>query len=131
MSALVDDVVMVLWVALGGGVGAAARYALDRVVSARWRGRFPLGTFLVNVSGSLALGLLTGLLVDGSLPVVLLGTGVLGGYTTFSTASYDTVRLVRERRFGTAVVYGVGTMLSAVAAAALGLWLAGGWSTVG
>ena len=45
-----------LWVALGGGVGAAARYALDRVVSARWRGRFPLGTFLVNVSGSLALG---------------------------------------------------------------------------
>lgn len=120
-----------LWVALGGGVGAAARYALDRVVSARWRGRFPLGTFLVNVSGSLALGLFTGLLVDGSLPLVLLGTGVLGGYTTFSTASYDTVCLVRERRFGTAVVYGVGTMLSAVAAAALGLWLAGGWSTVG
>lgn len=126
----------VLWVALGGGVGAAARYALDRVVSARWRGRFPLGTFLVNVSGSLALGLLTGLLVDGSLPLVLLGTGVLGGYTTFSTASYDTVHLVRERRFGTAVVYGVGTMLVTVAAAALGLclaglWPAGGWSTVG
>ena len=125
-----------LWVALGGGVGAAARYALDRVVAARWRGRFPLGTFLVNVSGSLALGLLTGLLVDGSLPVVLLGTGVLGGYTTFSTASYDTVRLARERRFSTALVYGVGTMVVTVVAAALGLWLAGlwcagGWSTVG
>lgn len=136
MNALMDDVVTMLWVALGGGVGAAARYALDRAVSARWRGRFPLGTFLVNVSGSLALGLFTGLLVDGSLPLVLLGTGVLGGYTTFSTASYDTVRLVRERRFGTAVVYGVGTMLVTVAAAALGLWLAGlwpagGWSTVG
>ena len=88
------------------------------------------------MSGSLALGLLTGLLVDGSLPVVLLGTGVLGGYTTFSTASYDTVRLARERRFGTALVYGVGTMVVTVVAAALGLWLAGlwcagGWSTVG
>lgn len=123
------DAVMAVWVALGGGAGAALRYGVGLAVAARWRGRFPLGTFLVNVSGSLTLGLVMGLLAgpggSGGTVATLLGTGALGGYTTFSTASYDTVRLARDGRFVTAAAYGVGTMLVSVAAAALGWWLAG------
>ena len=124
-------------VALGGAVGAVLRFLLDRGITARWAPTFPAATLLINVTGSFVLGVVTGLsAVLGPVWTLALGTGLCGGYTTFSTASYDTVRLVRERRFGTAVVYGVGTMLVTVAAAALGLclaglWLAGGWSTVG
>lgn len=119
--------------ALGGGVGAAARYAVDEWVTARWRRDFPLGIFLVNVTGSLLIGLLVGGLLGGagsgsqtaSGVYALLGTGVLGGYTTFSTASLDAVRLARAGRVGTGLGYAVGTMLATVAAALLGLWLGG------
>ena len=130
------DAALAGWVALGGGAGAALRYALDVAVSSRWRRTFPLATFLINVSGSLALGLLMGWLGAGgagpgvSLPVMMIGTGLLGGYTTFSTASYDTLRLAREGRVGVALAYAVGTMFTTVAAAGSGLWLTGGWSTV-
>ena len=120
---------MAVWVAIGGGAGAALRYAVGLAVAARWRGRFPVATFLVNVSGSFALGLVMGLVAgptgSGGTVATLLGTGALGGYTTFSTASYDTVRLARDGRFVTAGTYGVGTMIVSVAAAALGWWLAG------
>lgn len=112
--------------ALGGGVGAAGRYAVDEWVTARWRRDFPLGTLLVNISGSLLLGLLVGVLGGQAAPagaMALLGTGVLGGYTTFSTASLGTVKLALAGRVGAALAYGVGTMLATVGAALLGLWL--------
>lgn len=130
-----DDAVFAGWIALGGGFGAALRYALDVAVSSRWRRPFPLATFLINVSGSLVLGLLVGAM-PGPTTLALAGTGVLGGYTTFSTASVDTIRLARAGRGRMALAYAVGTMLTTVAAAALGLWwaglwLAGLWSTVG
>ena len=141
MSITAGGAVLAVWVALGGGMGAALRFAVDVAVTSRWRGRFPLAIFLVNVSGALALGVVLGLagggLVGGgsdgeaSLPVALLGVGVLGGYTTFSTASYDTVRLLREGRVGMSLAYAVGTMLASAVAAAVGLWLTGAWSTVG
>lgn len=132
MSMGSGDAVLAVWVALGGGAGAALRYMVDFAVTSRWRGRFPLGTFFVNVSGSLALGLVVGEVSSvASFPAALLGTGVLGGYTTFSTASYDTVRLARAGRGRMALVYAVGTMLTTVAAAIVGLWLTGSWSTVG
>ena len=113
--------------ALGGGLGAALRYAVDVAVSSRWRRTFPLGTFLINVTGSLLLGVLVGL-GSGPAALALVGTGVLGGYTTFSTASVDAVRLVRSGRGGTALGYAVGTMLVTVAAALVGSWLGAGWS---
>lgn len=125
--------------ALGGGVGAALRYAVDEAVTARWRRDhprdFPLGIFLVNVTGSLALGVLVGLLTGlaGSLAPFetgLLGTGLLGGYTTFSTASLDAVRLARSGRGRTALVYAVGTMVATILAAVSGLWLGDWWTTV-
>jgi CrcB protein len=85
-------------IAVAGGLGAAARFVLDGVVRARTNSRttFPLGTFLINASGSLLLGLVVGLTSSQLLPETLhaiVGAGFLGGYTTFSTASFETVRL--------------------------------------
>ena len=114
--------------AVGGGVGAAGRYAVDEWVTGRWRRDFPLGIVVVNVTGSLVLGLLVGVLVSdraGSAVYALVGTGVLGGYTTFSTTSLDAVRLARSGRIGSALGYAVGTMLATVAAAMLGMWIGG------
>lgn len=132
-----SDAVLAGWIALGGGAGAALRYAVDLAVSSRWRRIFPLATFLINLSGSLALGLLVGWLYAGGagpghpLLVTLIGTGLLGGYTTFSTASFDAVRLARDGHLGMSLAYAVGTMLATVGAAVLGLWLGAGWATVG
>lgn len=117
-----------LLVSLGGGVGAALRFWLDGLVKARVRatapGGFPLGTFVINVSGSLVLGVLTGLGESGALGpsmVAVLGTGMMGGYTTFSTASVETVQLLRSGKTRTAVLNGLGMLVVSVGAAALGL----------
>ena len=111
-----------LGIALGGGAGAALRFVLDTAVTARTRGRFPLGILVVNLTGSFALGILLGLALDrGALAV--LATGLLGGYTTFSTASVDTIRLLAERRGAAAVLNGLGMLAAAVALAAAGILL--------
>ncbi|WP_439691894.1 fluoride efflux transporter CrcB [Curtobacterium sp. SP.BCo] len=114
-----------LLVAVGGGVGAALRFALDGLVKSRVT-RFPLGTLVINVSGSLVLGVLTGLGQAGTIPVAavaVLGTGMMGGYTTFSTASVETVQLLRSGKPRLAVVNGLGMLVVSVGAAALGLLL--------
>lgn len=116
---------IVLWVALAGGVGAVARFMLDGLV--RYRvASFPVGTVLINVTGSFVLGLVTGLTLAHVVPEELrlvVGTGFCGGYTTFSTASFETVRLVEQRRVGAALLNGVGTLVVTVCVAGLGLWL--------
>lgn len=114
--------------ALLGGVGAALRFLLDGLVRARTRGTFPIGTALVNLSGSFALGIVTGVAAGGWLApevAAVLGVGLLGGYTTFSTASVETVRLARERRYRAAVVNGLGVVVACTLAALAGLWLGG------
>ena len=114
--------------ALLGGVGAALRFLLDGLVRARTRGTFPIGTALVNLSGSFALGIVTGVAASGWLapePAAALGVGLLGGYTTFSTASVETVRLARERRYRAAVVNGLGVVVACTLAALAGLWFGG------
>lgn len=114
-----------LLVAVGGGAGAALRFVLDGLVKARMT-RFPLGTLVINVTGSLVLGLLTGLGQAGTLAlpaVAVLGTGMMGGYTTFSTASVETVQLARSGKRGLAVLNGLGMLVVSVGAAALGLLL--------
>ena len=118
---------LVLAVAAAGGVGAVARLVLDGLLRARVRIAYPLGTTVINVTGSFLLGLVTGLALDHGLPAewrAVLRTGFLGGYTTFSTASYETVRLAQQRRYRAALVNGVGMLVLALAAAGLGLWLA-------
>jgi len=114
-----------LWLAVAGGLGAVARLVLDGAVRQR-TGTALLGTVLINLSGSLLLGLLTGLAVASTLPEALrlvIGTGFLGGYTPFSTASVETVRLARQRRWATAAAHGLGVLVGAVLLAGAGLWL--------
>jgi CrcB protein len=113
-------------IAFAGGLGAAARFVLDGVVRARTASRttFPVGTFIINATGSLLLGLVVGLTSAQLLPDTLqavVGAGFLGGYTTFSTASFETVRLLQERRFSAAAVNGIGMLAVCVLLATAGL----------
>ena len=106
-----------LLVALGGALGAPARYLADRWVSARTDG-FPWGTIAVNVVGSLLLGVLAAAASPSLL--TLGGTGFCGALTTFSTFSYETVRLVEEGRSRAAVVNVALSLLVGLAACAAG-----------
>lgn len=110
-------------VAGAGGIGAGVRFLVDRAVM---RGRpdgLPLGILIVNVSGSLALGLIVGLgAAIVSAPVVaIVGTGLLGGYTTFSTVSVETVLIADRGRRRLAAINLIGTLVLALAAAAAGV----------
>ncbi|RKQ36766.1 fluoride efflux transporter FluC [Kocuria tytonis] len=119
-----------LAVALGGAVGAALRLLTDRVVSSRQERPFPLATVLVNVTGSFVLGLVSGLsLLLGPVWTVALGTGLCGGFTTFSTAMVDAVRLARNRRAGAVVAAVLGTVLWSLLAAAAGTTLGAHWAS--
>lgn len=117
---------IVLWVALAGGLGAVSRFVVDGLVRTRVSAVFPVGTVLINVSGSFVLGLLIGLVLARAVPDelrIVVGTGFCGGYTTFSTASFETVRLVEQRRVGLALLNGAGTLITTVCVAALGIWV--------
>jgi CrcB protein len=103
------------------------RYVVDGAVADRTAGAFPWGTFAVNVSGSLILGFLTGLGLYHAFPKtprVVLGTGFCGAFTTFSTFSFETVRLVEEGAFAEAWRNTLGSLVAGSAAAAAGLALA-------
>jgi CrcB protein len=111
-------------VALAGGAGAVARFLVDRAVVARYRGRLPLATLVINTSGALILGLLTGAVLYhglGHVPEAVAGTGFCGGYTTFSTFSVENVHLVREGYRRTAVAYSAASVVLGLAAAAAGI----------
>lgn len=113
----------VLLLALAGGLGAVARFVLDGALTASRSWRHPVGTTVVNLSGSFLLGLLAGLAAGRLLPasgLLVLGTGFLGGYTTFSTAAYETVRLAEQRRWAAALAHGLGQVVVATLLAALG-----------
>ncbi|MGO4599234.1 fluoride efflux transporter FluC [Terrabacter sp. 2RAF25] len=121
----------VLLLAVAGGIGAVSRFLTDTLVSRHNPFRMPLGTLLINVTGSLVLGVLTGLLAagppdsTGATVRAVLGTGFCGGYTTFSTASVESVRLWVAEGRSAGVGYAVATLLGSVAAAGVGLWLGG------
>jgi CrcB protein len=113
-----------LVVAAGGIVGAPARYLLDQAVTRRAGSRLPWGTLAINVSGSLLLGFLTGLTLAGHLPPAakaLLGTGFCGAYTTYSTFTFETVRLAENGRYLGAAGNVLVSVLAGLAAAAAGL----------
>ena len=87
----------ILLVATGGAIGAAARYLVGLWIAARLGTSFPWGTFFVNVTGSFLIGIVLVLVVGGTLPAgarLFFAVGILGGYTTFSSLSYETLQLL-------------------------------------
>ncbi|MHA7292927.1 fluoride efflux transporter FluC [Arthrobacter sp. HLT1-21] len=118
------SVLVVLLIGAAGGLGAVTRFVLDGVVRARFATAIPWGTVTINVVGSGFMGLLTGLALGGGVSLELelaAGVGFLGGFTTFSTASVDTVRLIRSGRVGRGLVHAIGTAVLALIAAAAGI----------
>ena len=116
-----------LLVFLGGGAGASLRHAVN-VLSARLLGTaFPYHTFIINISGSLVMGLIAGYLAfkgEASQPWRLfLMTGILGGYTTFSAFSLDTALLYERGEIGLAALYVLGSVLLSIAGLFAGLAL--------
>ena len=109
----------------GGALGAGARYVLDGAIMKGRKDAFPLGLLVVNVIGSFLLGLLTGL--HGLAPVwlTILGVGALGGFTTFSAVSVETVLLGRRGRRDWAWVNLVATLALCLVAASAGLLIGG------
>ena len=117
---------VLIWagVVLIGGAGSVARFLADGAVAARVNQRsarryFPLGTLVVNVSGAVILGLITGLAL-GHDEALLAGTAAVGSYTTFSTWMLETQRLTEERQHRQAVVNVIASLAAGLAAAALG-----------
>jgi CrcB protein len=110
-------------VAAFGALGALARFRLGGFVTSRRPSEFPLGTFAVNISGGFVLGVLTGLAVRGD-ALLVLGTGLLGAYTTFSTWMVEAERLGEDGAWSTMWLYLVGSMLAGLAATGAG-WLIG------
>lgn len=117
---------MLVGLIVAGGLGAGIRYVVDVLLTRGRRDVFPVGILVINVTGSGLLGLLTGL---GTLVapdwLAVLGIGLLGGYTTFSTVSVETIQLMRRGRRDWAVVNLVGTFAMAVIAAAIGIVIGG------
>jgi fluoride exporter len=114
-----------LFVALGAAVGAPLRYLVDRAVQGRHDSLFPWGTFTVNVTGSLILGVLTGAATAIPGPVTeLLGTGLCGALTTYSTFSFETIRLIEDRARFYAVVNVVASIVAGLGAAFVGISIA-------
>lgn len=117
------------WLAflVAAGIGAPARYLIDGMVGDRTGGAFPWGTLVVNVTGCLALGVVTGLATYhgmGPTTRTVLATGGLGAYTTFSTFTFETVRLAEDGATSGAVRNVSGNFVVGLAAAGVGLWLA-------
>lgn len=117
-----------VWVCCGGALGSAARY-LTGVWAARALGpTFPYGTLAVNLLGSFVISIVLKLALTGGVsPSVrlFLATGVLGGFTTYSSFNYETLRLVEEGSFGLAAANVVATVVGCLLAGGLGLLLAG------
>jgi CrcB protein len=116
--------VVALAVALAGGVGAVVRYLLDGAILDRTTGWFPFGTFSVNIIGSVVLGVVAGIELrhGGSARLEsIIGAGFCGGLTTWSTASWETVRLAEEEGVPAALGYTAANLGASLAAAALGL----------
>lgn len=115
-------------IGVAGFAGAVARAWLSSSVSRRWTAPFPLGTFLTNMIGAFALGLLVGLTdhqVISKAWYLVLGTGFLGAFTTFSTWMLESVRLIQSGRFAVAAANVVGSVVIGLAAADAG-WAVSG-----
>jgi CrcB protein len=119
--------VLAFVVAVVSGVGAVCRYIVDQVISHKYRGDFPLGTFTINMAGSFILGLSTGLATHHGLSTTaaaIIGSGFCAGFTTFSTWMWETLALAETGAFLAAGLNAFGSLALGLAAAGCGFWLA-------
>lgn len=114
-------------IGFGGFLGANARYALSVWAAGRFGTAFPYGTLIINISGSFLMGIVLTLIAsrfpDAANARLLMATGFLGAYTTFSTFAYETLALLRQRDWRGGLLNYVGSVMLGAAAAALGIWL--------
>jgi CrcB protein len=115
----------IVLIGVGGAIGANARYLVSTWAAGRYGVSFPYGTFLINATGSVLIGFVLTLLAAflGSSPEarLMLVTGFLGAYTTFSTFTYETIALVREAEFRPALLNALGSVVLGVAGCAIGI----------
>ncbi|GAC1404736.1 MAG: fluoride efflux transporter CrcB [Ktedonobacteraceae bacterium] len=120
----------IILVGLSGALGATSRYLLGRFIAERANSQLPLGTMLINLTGAFLIGLLFALaghkLISASQQIIL-ATGFLGGYTTFSTMSWEGVQLARGGSTLSAMLYLGGSVVLGLVCATLGMLLGGGW----
>ena len=117
---------MLLLVMLGAALGAPSRWLLDQSIQTRWERVFPLGTFTINVTGSLLLGALLGLATQGTANpqlIAVAGAGFCGGFTTWSTFAYETIRLTEEGARLQATLNASLSLAVGLSASAAGWWL--------
>jgi CrcB protein len=117
----------VLLVGSGGFLGANARYLLAKAIAERYGTAFPYGTLLINVTGSLIIGVLLTYLTDRANISpnyrLLFVVGFLGAYTTFSTYTYDTLTLIQDNDWPRALLYLGSTIILGMAAVTVGMWI--------
>lgn len=117
---------VILAAVIGGGIGATLRFVIDGLIMRRVTSGYPWGTAVINATGSFLVGLLTGLADSSVLDspwLFIIGSGLMGGYTTFGSAMVDTVHLIQKGRIRDAWVNGLGMIVVTVLVATLGLLL--------
>ena len=115
-----------LLLVIAGGIGAAMRFLVDRAVVNHLNARIPCGTIVVNLTGSFLMGLVAGAFWWCGLSSMwrqVIGTGLLGGYTTFSTACVETMQLMTQRCYARAFLHAFGMLLLSLIGVGLGLML--------
>ncbi len=119
----------ITFVGLSGAVGAVSRYLLSRFIAERGSSQFPFGTLIINLTGAFLIGVLFALVghkIISTSEQTILATGFLGGYTTFSTMSWESIQLARSGRTISSMLYLGGSLALGLVCAALGL-LVGNW----
>jgi fluoride exporter len=117
---------MIVAIGIGSCIGGMARYLLSQLIQNKFHSSFPFGTLGVNIIGCLLIGIVFGLSERGTLSIewrFFLATGVLGGFTTFSAFSNETVSLLRDGQFGNAFAYVACSVLIGLLATFIGIWL--------
>lgn len=112
-------------VGIGGALGSLSRFIAGRAISARSKTAFPAGTFLINIAGSLLLGVLVSVQITNSRPYLFFGDGFLGAFTTFSTFLYEGFQLLEDREWTQAFQYIAGSLTFGILAFVAGFQIGG------